>query len=166
LKQKDDLLRKPLVINSLFHSVTIQFIFMKDIMDLFGRALMSVIFFFEAYDKIFFMTATRHSMSEIGIMWNQNWLIYGTGFCLILGASLILFGYRVGLGVFLILLYWIPLTFMLNQFWDYPYAHEARRGVALHFMKNIAIVGGLFTLYVNGSGRYSIKRLLATTRVR
>jgi putative oxidoreductase len=139
---------------------------MKDIMDLLGRALMSVIFFFEAYDKIFFMTATRHSMSEIGITANQNALIYGSGFCLILGATLLLIGYRVGFGVFLILLYWIPLTIMLNKFWDYPYAHELRRGVALHFMKNIAIVGGLLMLYANGSGRYSIKRLLATTRVR
>jgi putative oxidoreductase len=138
---------------------------MKDIMDLFGRALMSVIFFFEAYDKIFFMTATRHSMTELGITWNQNFLIYGVGFCLILGATLLLIGYRVGFGVFLILLYWIPLTFMLNQFWDYPYTHELRRGVSLHFMKNIAIVGGLLMLYVNGSGRYSVKRLLATTRV-
>ena len=146
---------------------------MKDIMDLFGRAMMSIIFFFEAYDKIFFMTDTKHTMTTLGNEWGQSWLIhnqnnwiYAVGFCLILGATLILIGYRVGFGVFLILAYWLPLTFMLNQFWDYPYAHEARRGVALHFMKNIAIVGGLLMLYVNGSGRYSVKRLLATTRVR
>jgi putative oxidoreductase len=145
---------------------------MKDIMDLVGRFLMSVIFFFEAYDKIFFMTNTKHSMTTLGTEWGQNWLlhnqdnwIYASGFCLILGATLLLFGYRVGLGAFLILSYWIPLTFMLNQFWDYPYAHEHRRDVALHFMKNIAIVGGLLTLYANGTGRYSVKRLLATTRV-
>ena len=114
---------------------------MKDIMDLLGRALMSIIFFFEAYDKIFFMGDTKHTMTRLGTEWSQNWLlhnqnnwIYAVGFCLILGASLILIGYRVGFGVFLILAYWLPLTFMLNQFWDYPYAHEARRGVALHFM--------------------------------
>ncbi|NJN33053.1 MAG: DoxX family protein, partial [Saprospiraceae bacterium] len=42
---------------------------------------------------------------------------------------------------------------------------DARRNVSLHFMKNIAIVGGLLIVVVNGSGRYSIKRLFATTKV-
>ena len=32
-------------------------------------------------------------------------------------------------------------------------------------MKNLAVIGGLLIVMVNGSGRYSIKRLLATTHV-
>ena len=139
---------------------------MKDYMDLIGRFLMSIIFYFEAYDKIFYMTPTKATMTEWGITWNQNLLIYGSGFCLILGATLILIGYRSGLGAFLILLYWIPLTFILDKFWEIPLSeHETRRSVALHFMKNIAIAGGLLLLLVNGSARFSIKRLLSTTRV-
>ena len=135
---------------------------MKDIYDLVGRILISVIFYFEAYDKIFFMTATRQSMSIWGIEWHQNWLIYGSGFCLILGATLIVLGYRVGFGALLILFYWVPLTFILDKFWEIPLAdHETRRSVSLHFMKNIAIIGGLLMLYVNGSGKYSMRRLLA-----
>ncbi len=139
---------------------------MKDYMDLIGRILMSIIFYFEAYDKIFYMTPTKATMTEWSITWNQNLLIYGSGFCLILGATLILIGYRSGLGAFLILLYWIPLTFILDKFWEIPLAdHETRRSVALHFMKNIAIAGGLLLLLVNGSARFSVKRLLSTTRV-
>ena len=139
---------------------------MKDYMDLIGRILMSIIFYFEAYDKIFYMTPTKATMTEWGITWNQNLLIYGSGFCLILGATLILIGYRSGLGAFLILLYWIPLTFILDKFWEIPLSeHETRRSVALHFMKNIAIAGGLLLLLVNGSARFRIKRLLSTTRV-
>ena len=139
---------------------------MKDYMDLIGRFLMSIIFYFEAYDKIFYMTPTKATMTEWSITWNQNLLIYGSGFCLILGATLILIGYRSGLGAFLILLYWIPLTFILDKFWEIPLSeHETRRSVALHFMKNIAIAGGLLLLLVNGSARFSIKRLLSTTRV-
>ena len=139
---------------------------MKDYMDLIGRFLMSIIFYFEAYDKIFYMTPTKATMMEWGITWNQNLLIYGSGFCLILGATLILIGYRSGLGAFLILLYWIPLTFILDRFWEIPISdHETRRSVALHFMKNIAIAGGLLLLLVNGSARFSVKRLLSTTRV-
>ena len=139
---------------------------MKDIYDLIGRILISIIFYFEAYDKIFYMTPTKASMTEYGILWQQNLLIYGSGFCLILGATLIALGYRSGLGAVLIMLYWIPLTFILDKFWEIPMVdHEMRRNVSLHFMKNIAIVGGLLLLLVNGSGRYSVKRLLATTRL-
>lgn len=139
---------------------------MKDYMDLIGRILMSIIFYFEAYDKIFYMTPTKATMTEWGITWNQNLLIYGSGFCLILGATLILVGYRSGFGAFLILLYWIPLTFILDKFWEIPLSeHETRRSVALHFMKNIAIAGGLLLILVNGSARFRIKRLLSTTRV-
>lgn len=135
-------------------------------MDVVARALISVIFYVEAYDKIFYMTPTKKTMTEYGITWNQDLLIYGSGFCLILGATLIVLGYRSGFGALLILFYWIPLTFILDKFWEIPIAdHEARRNMALHFMKNIAIVGGLLTVLVNGSGRYSVKRLLATTRV-
>ena len=139
---------------------------MKDIADLLGRFLISVIFYFEAYDKIFFMTATRKTMSDYGIFWHQGLLIQGSCFCLVLGATLILLGYRSGFGALLILLYWIPLTFILNKFWEIPLEnHELRRDMSLHFMKNIAIVGGLLSVYVHGTGRYSLRRLFATTRV-
>ena len=140
---------------------------MKDILDLLGRLLVSVIFYFEAYDKIFFMTATRKTMSDYSIFWHQDLLIYGSCFCLILGATLISLGYRAGFGALLILFYWIPLTFILDKFWEVSLSdHEIRRSVALHFMKNIAIMGGLLLVYVHGkTGRYSIRRLFATTRV-
>jgi len=32
-------------------------------------------------------------------------------------------------------------------------------------MKNLAIMGGLLMVVVNGSGKYSVKRLFATTKV-
>ena len=139
---------------------------MKDIADLIGRFLISVIFYFEAYDKIFFMTATRKTMSDYGIFWHQDLLIQGSCFCLVLGATLILLGYRSSFGALLILFYWIPLTFILDKFWEIPLeSHELRRNMSLHFMKNIAIVGGLLSVYVHGTGRYSLRRLFATTRV-
>ena len=134
---------------------------MKDTVDLLGRILISIIFYFEAYDKIFYLTPTKATMTQYGIMWHQDLLIQLSAFCLILGATLILLGYRSGFGVVLILLYWIPLTFILDKFWEIPLSdHETRRSVALHFMKNIAIVGGLLIIWVNGSGRFSVKRLL------
>ena len=136
---------------------------MKDILDLIGRILISIIFFYEAYDSIFYYEETKAAMESYGLTWRQDLVLLGSIFCLVMGGLLLLLGYRPGLGAFLILLYWIPVTFIVHSFWNDP--PQEQRIEAILFMKNLAIIGGLMLIYVNGSGRYSIKRLFATTRV-
>ena len=136
---------------------------MKDIIDLIGRILIAIIFLYEAYDTAFYFEETRATMESYGLTWNQDLLLIGSIICLILGGVLLLLGYRPGLGSFLILLYWIPVTFIAHSFWNDPI--EEQRIEAILFMKNLAIIGGLMLVYVNGSGRYSIKKLFATTKV-
>ncbi len=136
---------------------------MKDIIDLIGRILISFIFLYEAYDSIFYFKETKEAMTSYGLTWNQDMLLLGAIFFLTLGGVLLLIGYRAGLGAVLILIYWIPVTFIAHSFWNDP--PEVKRLEAILFMKNLAIIGGLLVVYVNGSGRYSIKRLFATTKV-
>jgi len=136
---------------------------MKDIIDLIGRILISIIFFYEAYDSLFYFKETRDTMTDYGLVWNQDLLIIASIIFLILGGLMLLLGYRSGLGAVLLLLYWIPVTFILHSFWNDP--PELKRMSAVFFMKNLAIIGGLLLVYVNGSGRYSIRRLFATTKV-
>lgn len=136
---------------------------MKDIIDLIGRVLISVIFLYEAYDAMFYYQDNIDAMTSYGVTWNQDLLMIGTIICLVLGGILLLLGYRPGLGAFLILSYWIPVTFIAHSFWNDP--PDQQRIQAILFMKNLAIIGGLMLVYVNGSGRYSVKRLFATTRV-
>ena len=102
-------------------------------------------------------------MTAYGLTWRQDLLLFGAIFGLILGGTLILIGYRSGLGAILVLLYWIPITFIVHSFWNDP--PDVKRIEAIHFMKNLAITGGVLMLWVNGSGRYSIKRLFATFKV-
>ncbi|GLR16056.1 DoxX family protein [Portibacter lacus] len=131
---------------------------MKDVADLIGRIFLSMIFFFEAYDSIAFFKQTKNTMTAYGLTWNQDMLLYAVIFVLVLGATLVLIGYYANLGAILILLYWIPITFIIFSFWNDPV--EVRRIQSIMFMKNIAIVGGLLLLIVNGSGKYSVKRLI------
>jgi len=137
---------------------------MKDVIDLIGRILISIIFIYEAYDTMFYYEETKEIMTSYGMNWRQDLLLVGSIICLVLGGSLLLLGYRPGLGAFLILLYWIPVTFIAHSFWNDPV--ENQRIEAILFMKNLAIIGGLMLVYVNGSGRFSIRRLFATTRVK
>lgn len=137
---------------------------MKDIIDLIGRVLISFIFLFDAYDSIAFFKDTKEQMLNYGISWQTESLLYVSIFVLILGGTLVLIGYRSSFGAILLLLYWIPVTFILHSWWNDPEA--VRRATSIQFMKNIAIAGGLLIILVNGSGKYSIKRLFATTKVR
>ncbi len=137
---------------------------MKDALDLLGRILIAFIFLFEAYDSIYYFGQTKETMSSYGLSWNQDFLMYGSIFLLLIGGTLVLIGYRSSFGAILLLFYWVPITFIVYSFWNDP--EEIRRVQSLSFMKNIAIMGGLLIIIVNGSGKYSIKRLFATTKVR
>lgn len=136
---------------------------MKDIFDLLGRIMLSVIFFFEASDSLRFFEGTKATMSEYGILWRQDLLLTLAIGGLFLGSTLVLLGYRSGFGAVLLLLYWLPVTFIVHDFWNDPM--PLQRMESVHFMKNIAICGGLLLVLVNGSGRFSIRRLFATSRV-
>jgi putative oxidoreductase len=136
---------------------------MKDVVDLCGRILFSFIFIYEATDSILYFNKTKQLMTDYGITFQQDFLLIGAVLLLLVGGTLVLIGYRIGLGAILIMLYWIPITFIVHSFWNDPLPE--RRLESILFMKNMAILGGLLFMAVNTSGRYSIKTLLANTRV-
>jgi len=128
---------------------------MKDFLDLVGRILISTIFLYEAYDTIYYFHMTKATMTNYGLLWRQDLLLTG--------GIMVLIGYRSSFGSLLLLLYYIPVTFIIHSFWNDP--EKVQRIQAIMFMKNLAIMGGLLMIIVNGSGKYSIKRLLATIKV-
>ncbi len=136
---------------------------MKDVVDLVGRILLSFIFIYEAIDSMLYFRKTKDLMTEYGLTFQQDMLLIGAIFLLLLGGTLVLLGYRTSFGAILILLYWLPVTFIVHSFWNDT--DPVRRLEAILFMKNIAITGGLLLVMVNTSGKYSIKTLLANTRV-
>lgn len=136
---------------------------MKDLFDFVGRVLLSFIFLYEAYDSVIYYQATKSKIAAYGIGGSQDLLLVGAIFLLLVGGLLLLSGYRVGLGGILVLLYWIPVTFVVHSWWNDPVAEQ--RYEAIMFMRNLAIAGGVLHVIAHGSGRYSIRRIFATTRV-
>lgn len=137
---------------------------MRDVIDLIGRIFLATIFIFEAIDSMLYFDKTKQTMAEHGINWSQDFLLYGAIFLLVMGGLMVLTGYRSTLGAIMLLIYWVPVTFILHDFWNASKAELREESIL--FMKNIAIIGGLLMLAGKGSGRYSIKKLLATTRVK
>ena len=136
---------------------------MKNIVDLIARICIALIFLWEAWDSIAHYESTKESMAGYNITSAQDFLLVGAIALMILGGTLVLIGYRSGFGAILLLLFYIPATFIMHSWWNDPI--EIQREESILFMKNIAIIGGLLMVYVNGSGKYSIKRLFATTKV-
>ena len=136
---------------------------MKDIADLLGRICLSIIFLFEAIDSILFYDSTVETMESYGVtFWPKLWLsiaILG----LILGSLLIMIGYFARIGATLCLLYWLPFTFIVFSFWNDPPSTEQL--TFLRFTTNMAVAGGLLLLLANGSGKYSVKRLIHRLRL-
>jgi putative oxidoreductase len=136
---------------------------MKDIVDLLARICIALIFLWEAWDSIANYDSTKASMAAYNITSAQDFLLNSAIVLMILGGMLVLTGYRSGFGALLLLVFYIPATFVMHSWWNDPI--DIQREQSILFMKNIAIIGGLLMVYVNGSGRYSIKRLFATTKV-
>ena len=136
---------------------------MNHLFDLIGRIMMSAIFVFEAIDSIMYAEQTKKTMSEYGILWKQDLLLYGSITMLIIGALMLLVGYRIRFGVWLLLIYWIPVTCLVYSFWNDPV--ETQRLNAIFFMRNIAIAGGLLIIAANGAGKYSIKRIMRVSKI-
>lgn len=136
---------------------------MKDYIDLLARICISFIFLYEAYDSIVFFKNTKETMTAYGIHWNQDVLLIGLIFVLILGGLMILIGYYASIGAFLILLYWLPFTLIIYSFWDDPI--ELRRVNSLYFMRNLGTMAALLLLMANGAGNFSVKRILHVLRL-
>ncbi len=136
---------------------------MKDIVDLLARFFISFIFMYEAFDSIFYFADTKNTMTAYGITWRQD-LVLGTVIViLILGAILVAIGYLAKFGSFLLLLYWLPFTFIVYSFWNDP--EEIRRLHGLYFMRNMGVCSALLLLLANGTGKYSVKRLIHVMRL-
>ena len=136
---------------------------MYHIFDLIGRILISAIFIFEATDSIMFAEKTKMTMAEYGITWRPDFLLYTSIVALVIGAILLLIGYRIRFGVWLLLLYWLPVTFIVYSFWNDPVTSQ--RLHAILFMKNIAIAGGLLMIAAHGGGKYSVQRLFVVSKI-
>lgn len=136
---------------------------MKDVTDLIGRVMISFMFIYEGLDSLLYFSDTKEQMTQFGINWQQDLLLKLAIFLLIGGGLMVLLGYRPALGAALLLAYWIPVTCIVHDFWNIPGAEGRKETV--EFMRSFAIVGGLLIVLVNGSRRFSMRRLFATTRV-
>lgn len=72
----------------------------------------------------------------------------------LLGGLAILTGFHTRIAAWLLLLYLIPTTLLFHNFWALQGMEQQDN--MIHFLKNLAIMGGLLTLAAHGAGALSI----------
>jgi putative oxidoreductase len=78
-----------------------------------------------------------------------------SGVLAILGGLSIAFGYRARLGAVLIILFLVPVTFMMHKFWAATDPAIAQDQMA-HFFKNLSLIGSALFIFHFGAGPWSL----------
>ncbi|HEY8379146.1 MAG TPA: DoxX family protein [Nannocystis sp.] len=71
------------------------------------------------------------------------------------GATMVVLGYRARVGAWLLVLFLVPVTLMMHNFWAVP-DPAGRQLQQIMFMKNISLIGGALLLAYFGAGPYSL----------
>lgn len=83
-----------------------------------------------------------------------NIVVPVSGIIAILGGLSIVFGYKARAGAWLLVLFLIPVTFMMHNFWALEGA-EAQTQMT-NFIKNLSLLGGALIIAYFGAGPLSI----------
>jgi len=120
-----------------------------------GRICFAAIFIFAGASKIPNIAALVTQMTSEGIPY-ANYLVMAA-IVVELGAGLmILFGWKTRFAALLIILFTIPVTYFYHDFWTFAGAEA--QGQMMHFLKNLAIVGGACFIMASGAGVCSFDR--------
>jgi putative oxidoreductase len=76
----------------------------------------------------------------------------------LVGAAALIAGWQLRWGVVLLLAFTIVATLLAHRYWEF--AGQARQMQLVHFLKNLAMIGGLLALFVNGGGKLGIERMM------
>jgi putative oxidoreductase len=124
----------------------------NSIAPLFGRLLMSSVFLFSGVTKVAAFHMITGFAQAKGLPFPAL-AIGGAAAVEILGGLAVLTGFQARLTAWILFVYLIPTTLIFHNFWALDGA--ARQDAQIHFLKNLAIMGGLLILASFGAGAYS-----------
>jgi putative oxidoreductase len=123
---------------------------MNSLAALAGRALIALIFLLSGIDKFVHYAGTLGYMKSAGLPYPEA-LLVASGVIEILAAAAIVIGWKTRWAAAALFLWMIPVTLAFHN-------PSGGQDAMIHFMKNLAIMGGLLVLWASGPGALSLKR--------
>lgn len=125
----------------------------SDLVLLFSRILISLIFLMSGFQKITNYGGTADKIASQGVPLAM--IAAGVAILLeLLGGLSVLTGYQSQSGAWLLVVFTVLATVLFHDFWNFP--EEKLQGQMIHFLKNLSIIGGLLVLTVTDPGAYSL----------
>jgi putative oxidoreductase len=125
----------------------------SSVVPLIGRILMSAVFLISGFFKV------AGYSQVVGYAAAKGLPLAGVAIACaaaveLLGGIAILIGFKTRIVPWVLFLYLVPATVIFHNFWAL-HGMEQQDNM-IHFMKNLAIMGGLLILAANGPGAYSV----------
>jgi putative oxidoreductase len=120
-----------------------------------GRILLALIFILSGFDKIVHYAGNAGYMASAG-MPLINILLPLAILAELGGGLAIAFGWKTRWAAAALCVFIVPATLVFHAFWAAP-AAEAQMQM-IHFMKNLAIMGGMLVLAGFGPGAWALER--------
>lgn len=118
-----------------------------------GRILLSLVFLANAYWKIRYWSRIVDILDLRGIPAPAVALAVATILELVGGLAMLV-GLRARFTALVLFLYLVPVTLIMHSFLGLEGAE--RQDQTMHFMKNLAIMGGLLMVTGSGAGPFSV----------
>jgi putative oxidoreductase len=122
---------------------------MSNLAALAGRILIAVLFLQSGIEKFTYYSATLGYMTKAGIPFPKAALVV-SGVLEIACAAAIITGWKTRWAALFLVLWMIPVTLTFHN-------PTLGQEYMIHFMKNVAITGGLLMLFAFGPGALSAK---------
>ena len=120
-----------------------------------GRIGLALIFLWSGYGKIMHVQETVGYMNAYHLPL-ASVLIWPAVIVELVGAAMLVTGWKAREAALLLAAYTIVSAFIFHNFWAVP-ADQALNQT-IHFMKNVAMMGGLLQICAFGAGRYAFER--------
>lgn len=112
------------------------------------------------YSIIFILSGLSHFSSQtISYAQNQgvpmaSFLVPFSGAMAVVGALMVVFGLKARWGALLLILFLIPVTFTMHNFWAVsdPMMSQIQK---INFLKNLGLLGASFLIFYHGAGPIS-----------
>jgi len=119
---------------------------------LLGRILFSLIFLMTIMSHF---TSGAVSYAQVKGVPFAFILVPLSGLIAIAGGLSIAFGYKAKIGAWLIVIFLVPVTLMMHNFWKETDSMQMQTQMA-NFMKNISMLGAALLIAYFGAGPYSL----------
>ncbi len=128
---------------------------LTDWVSLVGRAGIAALFLWSGYGKLVYMDGNVGYMKAYG-MPAAELLIWPALLVELVAGAMLAVGFKARWAALVLAVFTVPATFIFHNYWGVPADQVLNQQI--HFMKNVAIIGGLLGVFAHGSGRLGLDR--------